>query len=205
MSKHPRDEFDRVPENSSRRGVHRNSIDAPKAALAPLIVFGVVALIIGAAAFFVLPNFGFGAPSDNSASSSAAPTTAPASSSAPGTPSSSAAAAPSPRAAAAPSPSAPSAPPAAAIDKTTPISVLNASGVVGLAAKYGGMVSGAGWPVSQMGNWAGAAQPSSVILYQGAEQKANAEALGALLGITRVTETAQLPIPLAVVLGTGAL
>ncbi len=82
--------------------------------------------------------------------------------------------------------------------------MLNASGVVGLAAKYGDMVTGAGWSVSQMANWAGAAQPSSVIFYQGAEQKATAEAVGALLGITRLTETADLQIPLAVVLGPGA-
>ena len=89
--------------------------------------------------------------------------------------------------------------------RPSPCQVFNASGIGGLAAKYSGIVSGAGWGVNQTANWQGMAQPSSVIFYNGPAQKANAEALGQLLGITRLVDTAELGIPLAVVLGPGAL
>ncbi len=211
MSKYPRDEFDKVPENSSRRGVHRNFNDAPRSGLVPILAFAVLALLIGAVAFFVLPKLGFG-PSPSTVTSSAPSPGTPS----PGTPSpsapSSGAKASSPAAASTPrtSPSGlataspTQAPEAGAVNKMTPVSVLNASGMVGLAAKYGSMVTDAGWPVSQTANWAGAAQPSSVIFYSSADDKADAEALGNLLGITRTVQTIELQVPLAVVLGPGA-
>ncbi|MCY0906116.1 LytR C-terminal domain-containing protein [Arthrobacter sp. H14-L1] len=215
MSKYPRDEFDKVPENSSRRGVHRSFNDAPRSGLVPILAFAVLALLIGAVAFFVLPTLGFG-PSSSTVTSPAPSSTASSTATASPAPSSSApsssagtsrpAAAPSAKtspsglATASPTPS----PEAAGVNKTTPVSVLNASGVVGLAAKYGSMVTDAGWPVSQTGNWAGAAQPSSVIFYSSADDAADAEALGQLLGIRRTVQTFELQVPLAVVLGPGA-
>ena len=56
MSKYPRDEFDNVPESSSRQGVHRTAMDAPRPGLWPIVAFAVVALLIGAAAFLVIPR-----------------------------------------------------------------------------------------------------------------------------------------------------
>ncbi|MBG0740400.1 LytR C-terminal domain-containing protein [Paeniglutamicibacter antarcticus] len=201
MSKFPRDEFDKVPENSSRRGVHRNFNDAPRSGLIPILAFAVLALLIGAVAFFVLPKLGFGTSSSStttSAPSSSAPSSGAETSSPAAAP---ATAAPSAGLAAA---SAKKLPEAAAVNKRTPVSVLNASGLAGLAAKYGSMVTGAGWSVNQTANWAGADQPSSVIFYSSANDRADAEALGNLLGITRTVQTAELAVPLAVVLGPGA-
>lgn len=202
MSQYPRDEFDKVPENSSRQGVHRSSIEPVRRGLGPLLAFGIVALIIGALAFTVLPKLNFG---NASGSGPVASSHAPASpsSTAPQTTATAASSAPATSAAPETSP-APTTTAAPGVDKTTPVSVLNASGVVGLAAKYAATVTADGWTVSQTANWAGAAQPSSVIFYNGAAQKANAEELGTLLGITRMVDTADLQIPLAVVLGPGA-
>ena len=53
-----------------------------------------------------------------------------------------------------------------------------------------------------MGNWGGVPQQSSVIYYSGAAQKANAEALGELLGIDLV-DSAEFQMPLVVVLAPG--
>ncbi|MDQ6753335.1 MAG: LytR C-terminal domain-containing protein [Actinomycetota bacterium] len=204
MSQYPRDEFDKVPENSSRQGVHRSSVEPVRRGLGPLIAFGIVALIIGALAFTVLPKLGF---AGASASTTAASSPAAAGSSSTAGQSASAAmtssvpaTSPSPEASSAPA----TTPPAPGVDKSTPVSVLNASGVAGLAAKYSATVTAAGWSVNQTANWAGAAQPSSVIFYNGAAQKGNADALGSLLGITRLIDTAELQVPLAVVIGPGA-
>lgn len=61
MSKYPRDEFDKVPETSSRQGVHRERlIPSRSTGLGLIITVGVLALILGLAAFFVLPRLGIG-------------------------------------------------------------------------------------------------------------------------------------------------
>lgn len=204
MSQYPRDEFDKVPENSSRQGVHRSSVEPVRRGLGPLIAFGIVALIVGALAFTVLPKLGF---AGASASTTAAGSPAPAGpSSTAGQSASAATTSSAPATSSAPETSSAPATTASApgVDKSTPVSVLNASGVAGLAAKYAATVTAAGWSVSQTANWAGAAQPSSVIFYNGAAQKGNADALGSLLGITRLIDTAELQVPLAVVVGPGA-
>ncbi|WP_427016471.1 LytR C-terminal domain-containing protein [Pseudarthrobacter sp. P1] len=200
MSTYPRDEFDKIPENSSRHGVHRTSIAPARNSLFPLMAFGVLALIVGLAAFFVLPRLGIGGSGNvppaavattDTATTGAAPTENPPASETPSVPASESA-----------SPG-PTEPPAA-VDKSVPVQVFNASGISGLAAKYSGIISSAGWGVNQTANWTGAIQPSSVVFYSVPAQKANAEALAQLLGIPRTAELAELAIPLAVVLGPGA-
>ena len=59
MTKYARDEFDKVPETSSRQGVHRVASDAPRRRLGPILAVGVVALAIGLVAFLFLPKLGF--------------------------------------------------------------------------------------------------------------------------------------------------
>ncbi|MBT1004334.1 LytR C-terminal domain-containing protein [Paenarthrobacter sp. DKR-5] len=202
MTNFPRDEFDKVPETSSRQGVHRTRTELPGHGLTPVLIAGAVALVVGLASFFLLPRLGFGAASTGSTASAATSTTS-ASHSAP-TPSAARTSAPAsakaPAQAAAPTPT-PSA--SAAVDKTTSVTVLNASGVAGLGAKVAGQVQSAGWPVGSVANWQGQPQPSSVIFYNGAAQEGNAKALGALLNITRLVDTAEIGVPLAVVIGPG--
>ncbi|WP_125610106.1 LytR C-terminal domain-containing protein [Specibacter cremeus] len=199
MTNYPRDEFDKVPEDSSRHGVHRSGLGAEHRSLWPIVVFGVAALCIGLLAFLVLPRLGLGE-KVVSAASSAHTTTAPAHRATPTT-----SAAPT-TTTAAPTTTAPSPQPTPTPtpDRTVPVAVFNATGISGLAAKYAAVITADGWTVSQSANWAGAPQTASVIFYNGAGQLVNARQLAKVTGIPTLVDTAELGIPLAVVLGPGA-
>lgn len=228
MSNYPRDEFDRVPESSSRQGVHRARLEPPRSGgLALLITIGVIVLLIGAAAYFLFPSLGLSGNTDQGTTessqqaetdtaddpapeeSAAAGDTAEATDTAeaaettepPDEPTDTTPAAGSEPTSETQSPT-PS-PEAAAVDKSTGVVVLNATGVPGLAGNVTGQLGAGGWPVTYTGNWAGQAQPSSVIFYNGEEQLANAQALAAQLGIGRLVNTPSLGQPLTVVLGPG--
>lgn len=210
MTKYARDEFDRVPETAARQGVHR-TVSAPRSRrLGPILSAGTAALAIGLVAFLLLPKLGFG-PSGGSAmradqaSNNAAASTTPPTAAA--TPSPSASADPTGSLAPAgstPPPSAtPSVPPAAVVDKTQPVTVYNGTTTAGLAGRVGSTVTSAGWGLGPVGNWAGAPQRASVVFYDGPAQKANAQALGSLLGISMLVDSADFKMPLVVVLGPG--
>lgn len=198
MSNYPRDEFDAVEENSARHGVHRSSMEVRSRSLLPLMVVGVAALCVGLLAFFLLPKIANNTTPPPAAQTSA---TAPATTAAPTTE------APSPTPEATPTQQptpTPTPTPSSVVDKTVAVAVYNAAGISGLAAQYAGSITADGWTVSQQANWAGQPQPASVIFYNGIVQKANAEALSKLLNIPTLVDTAELGIPLAVVLGPGA-
>ena len=204
MTKYARDEFDRVPETSARQGVHR-TVSAPRSRrLGPILSFGAAALAIGLVAFLLLPKLGFGPAggsamtadqASNNAAASPAPTAAGATPSASSAPTGSLAPAGS-------TPSA-SATPSAAVDKTQPVAIYNGTATAGLAGRVGTTVTSAGWVLGPLGNWGGARQQTSVVFYNGPAQKANAEALGTLLGISSLVDSAEFKMPLVVVLGPG--
>ncbi|GIU55460.1 LytR C-terminal domain-containing protein [Arthrobacter sp. NicSoilC12] len=210
MTKYARDEFDRVPETSTRQGVHRAVAASRRRSLAPILAAGCVALAIGLVAFLILPKLGF------SAGQAAAVTAGgSASASASSSPSATSPVSPSPTptspepagtdAAVAPaaSPSATPSATAAAVDKTQPVTIYNATTTAGLATRVGGTVTSDGWVLGETGNWGGVPQQTSVIFYSGIEQKDNAEALGALLGVDTLVDSAEFNMPLVVVLGPG--
>jgi hypothetical protein len=89
------------------------------------------------------------------------------------------------------------------VDKTQPVTVYNGTTTAGLANRVGGTVSSAGWVVAEKGNWSGVPQQTSVIFYSSADQKGNAKALGTLLGIDTLEESAEFNKPLVVVIGPG--
>ncbi|MDQ1621812.1 MAG: hypothetical protein QOH19_230 [Actinomycetota bacterium] len=205
MTKYARDEFDRVPEASTRQGVHRTAAESRRRGLVPILAIGVAALAIGLVAFLILPKLGF-----SSAGETAALATDQASAPASPVPAATSPAATSPAAtspsASSPASATPSATPratTAAVDKTQPVAVYNGTTTGGLASRVGGTVSSAGWALGPLGNWGGVPQQSSVIFYSSAAQKGNAEALGSLLGIQAVVESAEFNMPLVVVLGPG--
>jgi pyruvate/2-oxoglutarate dehydrogenase complex dihydrolipoamide acyltransferase (E2) component len=201
MTKYARDEFDKVPETASRQGVHRAASAPARRKLWPILAVGIVALAIGLVSFLILPKLGF-TPAGSEASSSLASTAAPESSAAPSaTTQSSPSAAPSasPDAGSSVSPSA--APSVAVLDKTKGVAIYNAAGTAGLASRVSSMVQSGGWTLGQVGNWGGAPQKTSVIFYSGAAQKANAEAVSALLGIPTLVSSQEFQVPLVVVLG----
>ena len=202
MTKYARDEFDRVPETSTRQGVHRAVAESRRRRLAPILAVGAAALAVGLVAFLILPKLG-----PSTGGNTAAVSAEQGAGSAPATTASS-----PPSASAAPSetPSAPATPsatptptPAAAVDKTQPVAIFNGTATAGLASRVGATVSTAGWTLGELGNWGGAPQQRSVVFYSGAAQKGNAEALGQLLGIEAVVDSAEFQTPLVVVLAPG--
>jgi len=202
MTKYARDEFDQVPQNTNRQGVHRDAQETARPTLWPVLTVGAVALVLGLVAFLILPNLGVVGPSASSNVSTPAPQQTDASPSV--APSESAPAAsgePSPEASPSNVPS--ETPSSAAVDKTTPVAVYNGAGTAGLAGRVAGLVEGDGWPLSTVGNWGGLPQQTSVIFYNSPAQKANAEALGALLRIQSIVESPEIQQPLVVVAGPG--
>lgn len=205
MTKYARDEFDRVPEISTRQGVHR-TVAAPRSRrLGPILSFGALALAVGLVAFLLLPRLGFGSAdsavaADQTGSSTATAPASSAAASATPTPSNQATGSPS---AGATAPTSPAAPSAAAVDKTQPVAIYNGTPTAGLAGRVGTTVTSDGWVLGPLGNWGGARQQTSVVFYDGPGQKANAEELGALLGISTLVDSADFKMPLVVVLGPG--
>ncbi|MCU1564478.1 MAG: hypothetical protein JWN05_2857 [Arthrobacter sp.] len=205
MTKYARDEFDRVPETSTRQGVHRTVAESRRRSLVPILAVGFAALAIGLVAFLILPKLGFSSAGETSAlatdqaSAPASPVSAATSPAA----TSPAATSPSASSPASATPSATPRATTAAVDKTQPVAVYNGTTTGGLASRVGGTVSSAGWALGPLGNWGGVPQQSSVIFYSSAAQKGNAEALGSLLGIQAVVESAEFNMPLVVVLGPG--
>lgn len=210
MTKYARDEFDRVPETSTRQGVHRAVAASRRRSLAPILAAGCVALAIGLVAFLILPKLGFSAgqaaavTAGGSASASASSSPSATSTMSPSpTPTSPEPAGTDAAAAPAASPSATPSATAAAVDKTQPVTIYNATTTAGLATRVGGTVTSDGWVLGETGNWGGVPQQTSVIFYSGVEQKDNAEALGALLGVDTLVDSAEFNMPLVVVLGPG--
>ncbi|MFM9430936.1 transcription elongation factor [Arthrobacter sp. MP_2.3] len=205
MTKYARDEFDRVPESSARQGVHRAVAEIRRRrSLGPVLAAGAAALAVGVLAFLALPHPGFSSAGQTPAASGSSSVASPALTAAGGSSASQAASgtpsAPAPTSSA-PSNDAPSND--APVDKTQPVAVFNGSGTAGLATRVGATVSTDGWTLGTLGNWGGAPQRASVIFYSGAGQKGNAEALGQLLGIPSVVDSAEFEVPLVVVLAPG--
>ncbi|WP_284752382.1 LytR C-terminal domain-containing protein [Arthrobacter sp. efr-133-R2A-120] len=203
MTKFARDEFDRVPQSSSRQGVHRLVASASRPTLWPVLLLGGIALAVGLVAFLILPKLGF-----TSSTTPQAVVTADASKqSTVASPSANSSAQASSQPSTQPSPSdTPSSTPTpstAPLDKTAAVAVYNGTTTSGLAARVAGMVQVGGWPLSTVANWGGMPQQTSSVFYKGAAQKGNAEALGKLLGISNLVDSAEFQQPVVVILGPG--
>ncbi len=209
MTDHPRDEFDRVPESSARQGVHRERVNpAGSTGLGLKITVGVLALLIGLGAYFILPRLGFG--QDDGRPSATAPTpaatqTAGGSADPSATPGSSDGATDPavPDAGATGDPEAtPSTDSAAGEpDRTQTVNVLNGTGSPGLASVAAGRLASSGWTSALPGNWAGAPLDASVVFYNGEAQRSGAEAVAEDLGITDVIDSPDVSADISVVLG----
>ena len=207
MTNFARDEFDRVPEVSSRQGVHR-AVSAPsRPKLWPILSVGIGALAVGLVAFLLLPQLGFQpaiappAAAADTSTAQASPTATPPASAAPSASASASASESASPSALEPATSETGAP--AAVDKSQPVAIFNGTLTSGLAGRVGAMVQSDGWVLGEVANWQGAPQQQSVIFYSDAAHRANAEALSALLNIPTLVESGDFPTPVAVVLGPG--
>jgi cytoskeletal protein RodZ len=214
MTNFARDEFDRVPEVSSRQGVHRVVSAPSRPKLWPILSVGIGALAVGLVAFLLLPQLGFQTATAPQAAAAAGTSTSTASASPTARPSESAAPSATASASASASASDPASPsplePAtsetiapAAVDKSQPVAIFNGTLTSGLAGRVGATVKSDGWVLGEVANWQGAPQQQSVIFYSDAAHRANAEALSALLNIPTLVESADFPTPVVVVLGPG--
>lgn len=218
MSKYPRDEFDKIPESSARQGVHRARLELgrQRSGLAWISAFAVLALLVGAFSFFVLPTLGIGpggaAPSSaqEPAPESTAPQSAAAESAAAGSGAAATESAPAAPAAPVPETSVPqepasesAAPTEAAVDKTRSVRVLNGTGRSGLAGSVAQKLRNNGWAIRSTDNWTGNSLSGSVIYYPQENRRANAEAVGELLGITNIVQNANVSSFVTVVVGPG--
>ncbi|WP_434992546.1 LytR C-terminal domain-containing protein [Arthrobacter sp. Ld5] len=197
MTDHPRDEFDGVPASSARQGVHRERlVPARSSGLALKIAVGILALLIGLAAFFLLPRLGFPGGSDGLAPPSS-PATATEGGRATAGPSGAASAGPT----GGPSGTATADASSDTADRAQTVNVLNGTGSPGLATVAAARLSSAGWTSALPGNWAGAPVDASVVFYNGEDQRADAEAVAADLDIANLVESADISPAISVVLG----
>jgi len=216
MTDHPRDEFDRVPESSARQGVHRERlIPARSSGLGLKITVGILALLIGLGAYFILPRLGFGGGGDDAASvsspssagaaidaSASGDPSAKASGGSAGSPGSDATAAPDGGSSSAASAEASDdADPAGDADRTQAVNVLNGTGTPGLATVAASRLASTGWTSVLPGNWAGAPLDASVVFYNGEAQRVGAEVVAADLGITNLVDSPDISPDISVVLG----
>ena len=222
MTNYPRDEFDRVPEFSNRSGSHRANGWAAAAAtsgvrpsLRWLMVFGVLALLVGVFSFTVLPKLmGNGnnpspvagatstpteTPSDESKSSEPAEET-----SATSTTDSTQSADPSETEdpLASESTGATASTDGSDVDFTQAIGVYNGAQRAGLAGTVRTTLLNAGFTNVSAETWTKKVTYST-IYYADPSYKAVAEKAGEELGITSLIQTTNIPGKVAVVLGSS--
>lgn len=213
MSKYPRDEFDRTPEFTDRKGVHRDqpAVKGGSTGLGLLMGVGILALVVGLVSFLVLPRIvGTGSAAAAAQTTAAASQTPAASSSS--EPAESAAESESADAsepAAAASSSASTTPGATAteepagtatVDYAANVGVYNGSGISGLAGTGLAKLQGSGFSSLTAGNWTKKTD-ASVVYYKSEASRATAQEAARLLGISTVYQTANIPVEISVVLG----
>lgn len=221
MTDHPRDEFDTVPESSARQGVHRERlIPGRSSGLGLKITVGILALLIGLGAYFILPRLGLTAGDGGSAASSSTTSSADPEATlgngatadptvtdgATSGGSATGDASPTARATEEADSSATATDESGSpgsTDRAQTINVLNGTGTPGLASVAAGRLESAGWSSAIPGNWAEAPLDSSVVFYNGEAQRASAEAVAADLGITDLIDSPDVSPDIAVVLGPG--
>ncbi|MHA7210339.1 LytR C-terminal domain-containing protein [Arthrobacter sp. MDT1-65] len=205
MTDHPRDEFDRVPEASVRQGVHRERlIPAGSGGLGLRITVGVLALVIGLGAYFLLPRLGFTGGSDGATASlsTSTPGAATTQDDEPsGDPSEQTGPGAAGQGTGEPGVDATSTADAGDPDRNQTINVLNGTGSPGLASVAAARLSSEGWVSVLPGNWAGVQLETSAVFYDGEEQRPAAEAVAADLGISTLTDSPGISPYISVVLG----
>ncbi|WP_026532211.1 LytR C-terminal domain-containing protein [Arthrobacter sp. H41] len=204
MTKYPADEFDEVSISVDRQGVHRERLMPERSSgLALKIVVGVLALLVGLAAYFLLPRLGLenaGPNNDAAAGTASVDGAAPSASGDPGLGSDSAdAAADSPTPV--PQDQGPEGVPSAAVDQTQAVNVLNATGTAGLATTAVGRLTAEGWTGAIAGNWPGQPVQASTVFHSGADQQSAARELAGALGIDAVVMDPEVGPLLTAVLG----
>ncbi|GAA3703749.1 hypothetical protein GCM10023081_45110 [Arthrobacter ginkgonis] len=217
MSKYPRDEFDRTPEFTDRKGVHREqpAVKGGGSGLGLLMGVGVLALVVGLVSFLVLPRVlgtdatAVAAQTTAAASSTSEPAESEAVESEPAesesAESESAEPADASEPVAAESPSASATPSATkeatvAVNYAAAVGVYNGSSISGLAGNGLAKLQGSGFSSLSAGNWTKKVD-ASVVYYKSDASRATALETARVLGIATVYQTPNIPVEISVVLG----
>ncbi len=176
---YPDDEFDAQPDPTAPRGVHR----APRSAwsrwapflvvlvVAPLLAYGIVTFATRGG------DLPIGGSDDGPAPTAAATSTAPATDD--GDAPSGDASEPAPQ-------ETTEQPPAAEPDLATPVTVLNAAGIQGLAATAGQRLTSAGFTAVSPDNFSGTKPATSTVYYASEDERATADLVASTLGLDTV-------------------
>lgn len=196
-SQYPRDEFDLAGEDMPV-GMHRPQPSRWKAVLPFLAILVIVPLLAWGASSFLTHRVGSETVNPPSAQSSAQ--SAPSEPMSDGEPEPVEAPAEEPRSEAAPVEQPQSTPTEGIVDRNVKISVLNGTGVNGLAAERVSELANAGFPGASAANAEGWVSEVSVVYYEDPNLEASAKAIGKALGIDNVRSTTGLGDPDVVVL-----
>ncbi|WP_062527289.1 LytR C-terminal domain-containing protein [Demequina rhizosphaerae] len=179
---YPRDEFDEIAESGGPVGVHRSPRPWWWIIVVPVVVFVVAGLLAFGVARFLWDT---GSGSESTATPSATATAEPTeSASATAEPSASASATTEPSETAEPEPSE-TAEPEPVISYDAPITVLNGTGVSGLAGEQAGILTDAGFTDVSAANLTGSPS-ANVVIYDSEERADTAQEVADLLGIDAV-------------------
>ena len=169
MSAFPPDEFDKIDENTARRGTYRGTLidpsKNPRGAL-PVIIAGALALMLGIIMYLNAPKLYSPGTSSTKPVASSSASAAPRSNAA----ASSAAATPSPT-----------------VDPSITLSVYNSGAAAGSATNAAGRLRTAGYRVAAAANWTGTA-PANSIVYYGSGYEQQAQLVASQLNISSVRE-----------------
>lgn len=191
-----------APQPRTRTGAHRPH-RGPWRDLLPTVAVLLAVVLIGLGAWALTRSTASSIQSsgdvDAGSQSQATPPAGPTSASTAPTPS----ATPSSSAGTPTSGTSPSSPPAGAVDRSTPVTVLNATRTRGLAASVAATLRTSGWTVPTTDNYRRAAPPTTVY-YAGADQRATAQAVADDVGgDPRVQQTDEFgPDRITVVIGS---
>ena len=205
-TKYPEDEFDRVDPDAAPAGAHR----APRSRWSRVVPYLVVVAVSAALAVGLVyyysqsPNSQLNAGSTPSVSASSEPTdgTDGDTEEVTGaeTPDTAEPAEPTTEPEIPVEPETPVEPPVAAVDTTTAVRVLNATGRQGVAAGAAETLTDAGWTDVVADNYTGTRPSSSLVYFKDSDSEAEAREVAQLLGITEVIEAPNLVGPVSVVL-----
>jgi hypothetical protein len=90
--------------------------------------------------------------------------------------------------------------PAATVDRTVSVRVLNAGSVAGQAGQFADKLTADGFTAVEAANFEGEPPTSSLIYYLGADNRGTAERVGEVLGITQLVEVESLRANISVVI-----
>ena len=207
-TKYPEDEFDRVDPDAAPAGAHR----APRSRWSRTAPYLLVVAVSAALAVGLVYYYAQSPTSPLTAGSTPAPSVSSAPEEGTGSDTGEVTDVESPDATEpeteptgteTPEPEVSAEPPAAVVDTSTAVRVLNASGRQGVAGGAAEVLAGEGWTDVVADNYTGTPPSASLVYFKDSDSEAEAREVARLLGITQVLEAPNLVGPVSAVLAVS--